>query len=64
LKNGDEITHSVALEEVQSDLDARLQLNVRRQAGLFSIEYAPRSESVTGWLWQALPNAESMQCAL
>lgn len=51
LRNGDEILHPVALEEVQRDPHKSLVLDVRRDGRNMSIEYLPRGEEVDGYHW-------------
>lgn len=51
LRNGDEILHPVALEEVQSDTGKTLVLEVRRGERTLTIEYLPRAEEVEGYRW-------------
>ncbi len=63
LENGDQLLHPVALEEAQSDPDLELQLQVLRGDRELTIEYLPRGETVTGWLWTRVANVPDSQCA-
>jgi len=63
LENGDEMLHPVALEEAQSEPDLELQLQVRRGDRELTIQYLPRGEAVTGWLWSRVSTVPDSQCA-
>lgn len=62
LSNGDEIVRPVALEDVQSNPEKKLTLEVRRGGRTRQIEYLPRGEEVQGYRWVRVPDVPDERC--
>jgi hypothetical protein len=64
IRDGDTILQPVPLEEAQSKPDQSLKLQLSRDGKSFDVEYLPRGEAVTTYLWQRVAEVPDSECAL
>jgi len=64
IREGDTILQPVPLEEAQSDPEKTLKLQLSRDGKTFDVEYLPRGETVTTYLWQRVAGVPETACAL
>lgn len=64
LRAGDEITHPVVLDRLQSDESAELTLELRRAGELVRIRYLPRGAEVAGHRWVRVDGVPDSACAI
>jgi hypothetical protein len=63
VRDGDEILHPVAQDNVQADQHATLTLELRRGAETFTLTYLPRGEAVEAYQWRRVPGVPERECA-
>jgi hypothetical protein len=64
IREGDTILQPVPLEAAQSDPEKKLKLQLSRDGKAFDVEYLPRGEAVTTYLWQRVADVPDSRCAL
>ena len=62
LKEGDVVTYAVALDQVQGDVNRKLNLQVTRDGKTFPLSYLPRGTEVDAYQWERVPGVPDSAC--
>ncbi|HET6564418.1 MAG TPA: hypothetical protein VFG52_03300 [Xanthomonadales bacterium] len=64
IREGDTILQPVPLEAAQSDPEKTLTLQLSRDGENLEVEYLPRGDAVTTYLWKRVAEVPDIECAL